>query len=135
MSSPRYDWWPYVKGMIRRYPDLLQRAQELKQTSITARLEGMPGSGRVSDPTADAALRELPDINRRELGAVQEALDELGRCRDGAKRMEMVRLVFWQRSHTLFGAAVAVGVSEITAKRWHGDLIRSVAKKFGLFVE
>ena len=20
VSSPRYDWWPYVKGMIRRYP-------------------------------------------------------------------------------------------------------------------
>lgn len=21
MSNPRYDWWGYVKGMIRRYPD------------------------------------------------------------------------------------------------------------------
>lgn len=21
MSTPRYDWWPYVKGMLRRYPD------------------------------------------------------------------------------------------------------------------
>ena len=132
MSSPRYDWWPYVKGMIRRYPDLLQRAQELKQTSITARLEGMPGSGRVSDPTADAALRELPDINRRELGAVQEALDELGRCRDGAKRMEMVRMVFWRRTHTLAGVAMQMGMSERTVRQWHRELIRSVAKKFGL---
>lgn len=22
MSKPRYDWWPYVKGMVRRYPAL-----------------------------------------------------------------------------------------------------------------
>lgn len=132
MSSPRYDWWPYVKGMIRRYPDLLQRAQELKQTSITARLEGMPGSGRVSDPTADAALRELPVINRRELEAVQEALDELGRCKDGAKRMEMVRMVFWRRTHTLAGVAMQMGMSERTIQEWHRELIRSVAKKFGL---
>ena len=22
MSNPRYDWWGYVKGMIRRYPKL-----------------------------------------------------------------------------------------------------------------
>lgn len=22
MSRPRYDWWAYVKGMIRRYPSL-----------------------------------------------------------------------------------------------------------------
>lgn len=21
MSTPRYDWWPYVKGMVRRFPD------------------------------------------------------------------------------------------------------------------
>ena len=132
MSSPRYDWWPYVKGMIRRYPDLLQRAQELKQTSITARLEGMPGSGRVSDPTADAALRELPEINRRELDAVQEALDEMGQCRDGAKRMEMVRMVFWRRTHTLAGVAMQMGMGERTVRQWHRELIRSVAKKFGL---
>lgn len=21
MSTPRYDWWPYIKGMLRRYPE------------------------------------------------------------------------------------------------------------------
>ena len=25
MSTPRYDWWPYVKGMIRRYPELCRQ--------------------------------------------------------------------------------------------------------------
>ena len=25
MSKPRYDWWSYVKGMIRRYPELRRR--------------------------------------------------------------------------------------------------------------
>ena len=28
MSTPRYDWWPYVKGMIRRYPELCRRDRD-----------------------------------------------------------------------------------------------------------
>ena len=31
MSTPRYDWWPYVKGMIRRYPELCARQEELRR--------------------------------------------------------------------------------------------------------
>lgn len=28
MSRPRYDWWPYVKGMIRRYPALAEQYEK-----------------------------------------------------------------------------------------------------------
>ena len=60
MSSPRYDWWPYVKGMIRRYPELCVRQEELRRTRMSPNLTGMPGAhGQASDPVADAALREL----------------------------------------------------------------------------
>ena len=77
MSSPRYDWWPYVKGMIRRYPELCARQEELHRTKMSPNLTGMPGAhGQASDPVADAALRELPEINRRELEAVRQAIEE-----------------------------------------------------------
>ena len=70
MSTPQYDWWPYVKGMIRRYPDLCLKEAALHDTAITANISGMPGGGKRTDKTADAALRTLPEINRRELDGV-----------------------------------------------------------------
>ncbi len=133
MSTPRYDWWPYVKGMIRRYPELCARQEELRRTKMSPNLTGMPGAhGQTSDPVADAALRELPEINRRELEAVQKAVEETRALPNGKERLEMVRLVFWKKTHTLEGAAMTCHVSYITARRWHGEFIKDVARAFGL---
>ena len=61
MSTPRYDWWPYVKGMIRRYPELCRREADLHTTAVTPNYGGAPGGhGGRSDPVANAALRSLP---------------------------------------------------------------------------
>ena len=77
MSTPRYDWWPYVKGMIRRYPELCCREADLHTTAVTPNYGGAPGGhGGRSDPVANAALRTMPEINRREMDAVRAALDE-----------------------------------------------------------
>ncbi len=71
MSRPHYGWWGYVKDIIRRYPALCAQEAALRETCISPNLSGMPhGSGAPSDPVADAALRELPEVNRRELNAV-----------------------------------------------------------------
>ena len=77
MSTPRYDWWPYVKGMIRRYPELCRREADLHTTAVTPNYGGAPGGhGGRSDPVANAALRSLPEVNRRELDAVRAAISE-----------------------------------------------------------
>ena len=132
MSTPRYDWWPYVKGMIRRYPDLCLKEAVLHDTAITANISGMPGGGKRTDKTADAALRTLPEVNRRELEAVRAALRATEKLPNGTKRLELIKLVLWKRSHTIFGASLRLGISERTAKQWHGDFIRETAKNFGL---
>lgn len=133
MSSPRYDWWPYVKGMIRRYPELCARQEELRRTKMSPNLTGMPSAhGQTSDPVADAALRELPEINRRELEAVQQAIEETRSLPNGEMRLEMVRLIFWKRTHTLEGAAMELRWSTRKLVEWHGEFIRCVAKYFGL---
>lgn len=133
MSTPRYDWWPYVKGMIRRYPELCSREADLHTTAVTPNYGGAPGGhGGRSDPVANAALRTLPEVNRRELEAVRAAIRTIEALPNGKRRMELVMLVMWRRSHTVFGAALKLGVSERTAKQWHGDFIREVAKNFGL---
>lgn len=133
MSKPRYDWWSYVKGMIRRYPELCAKEKALRETCLSPKLSGQPGGkGRASDPTADAALRELPEINRRELEAVRKAIEETRRLDTGEERLRMIRLVFWDRTHTLEGAAMKMHRCKQTVTLWHRDFIRCVAKHFGL---
>lgn len=133
MSKPRYDWWPYVKGMIRRYPELSAREAELHSTSVSSDLSGMPkGKGGTSDPTANAALRQLPEVNRREMDAVRKALEQTRQLPHGEDRIKLIRMVFWAKTHTVWGAAAKLGISERTAMGWHGDFIRLVAKNFGL---
>lgn len=132
MSTPRYDWWPYVKGMIRRYPELRLKEAALHDTAITANISGMPGGGKRTDKTADAALRTLPEVNRRELEAVRAAVNETKTQDNGNLRLELVKLYYWKRSHTLFGAAEDVHVSRSTAKRWNTEFVKLVAKNFGL---
>ena len=135
MRTTRHDWWPYVKGMIRRYPELCLKEAALHDTAITANISGMPGGGKRTDKTADAALRELPKVNRRELEAVRAAIRTTESLPSGRERMELVKLYYWKRSHTLFGAANAIHVSEKTALRWNRELILQVAKNFGLLDE
>lgn len=132
MSTPRYDWWPYVKGMIRRYPGLVEREKELHNTSISPVLSGLPRPiNSISDPTGAAALRELPEINRKEMDAVREAIEETQTMRDGSERMRMIKMAFWSGRNTLDMIALRCHISYRTAIRWHSQFIKLVAKKFG----
>ena len=133
MSWPHYGWWGYVKDIIRRYPTLCEQERALHETCISPDLSGMPrGSGTPTDPVADAALRELPEINRREMEAVRQAIAETQAMDTGEERLQMIRCVFWDKTHTLEGAAMKYYISYTTAKRWHKDFILLVAENFGL---
>jgi len=118
--------------MIRRYPNLLAEEIALHEPNITSKATGMPHTGSVSDPTAMTALRELPPVHRNELNAVRQAIEETKGLKNGDERMEMVRLIFWAKSHTVVGVAMKLHRSERTIQEWHRQFIRLVAKKYGL---
>ncbi len=132
MSSPRYDWWGYVKGMIRRYPDLKREYAALHQQSVTQNYTAMPGGGGASRSAEIVALRELPSTKQREYEAVRSALEMTAKMESGSARLKLVELVFFKKSHTLSGAAMVICYSYGAAKDFHGDFIRMVAKNFGL---
>lgn len=132
MSHNRYDWWGYCKGMIRRYPNLAEEREALQAPNLIANYSGQPHGSSVGDPTADGAGRTLPGVKEREYQAVADAINAAARKRDGRERLILVDMMFWARSHTLHGAANAIGVSYRTANRWHSEFIRAVAKNFGL---
>lgn len=133
MSRPHYGWWGYVKDIIRRYPTLCEQEKALHETCISPDLSGMPhGSGTPTDPVADAALRELPEINRREMEAVRQAIAKTLTLDTGEERLQVIRCVFWDKTHTLEGAAMKLHRCKRTIAQWHGEFIRCVAKYFGL---
>lgn len=135
LSKPRYDWWPYVKGMIRRYPALKEQYDDLHSPSMVADYSGMPHGGGGGRALESLAVRELPSTQQREYEAVRRAVEATGRYRNGADRLKVVRLVLWERSHTLEGAAQVVPCSVRHAKEWHGEFVRLVASNFGLMDE
>lgn len=132
MSKPRYDWWPYVKGMIRRYPALCERKKHLQDQSITPNYNGMPRGGGASNPTQTAALRMMTATEERELAAVSKAIRETQRMRDGVDILRLIQMLYWDRSHTVYGASAVLHKCERSAKEWHRNFIYRVAENFGL---
>lgn len=132
MSKPRYDWWPYVKGMIRRYPILAEQYQDLHSPSMTADYSGMPKDGGAGRSLEALAIRELPGTKQREYEAVRRAIEETKQYCNGADRLKVIKLVLWDRSHTLPGAALAVRCSYEQARTYHREFIYRVAEQYGL---
>lgn len=131
MSKPRYYWWGYVKAVIRHYPEALAKLEETQK--LTPAYSGQPsGSGGESRPTESAVIHFLGTTEGRECSAVMQAVEATRILPTGAERIEVIRLVYWRRTHNLLGAAMAVHVSERTARRWHGEFVRAVGRRLGL---
>ena len=81
-------------------------------------------------PTLVDRYIQRPALWERE--AVQRAIDQTEQMVDGKERLQVIDLVFFRQTHTLEGAAVLIPCSERTARRWHTDFIKAVAKEFGL---
>ena len=81
-------------------------------------------------PTLVDRYIQGPALWERE--AVQRAIDQTEQMVDGKERLQVIDLVFFRQTHTLEGAAVLIPCSERTARRWHTDFIKAVAKEFGL---
>lgn len=132
MSRPRYDWWPYVKGMIRRYPALKLELQQLQGQSITPNYSGVSVKSGTSRSTELTAIRELPTTKQREYEAVRRAIETTERMTASRDRLRIIDLVFWKRSHTLSGAALMIPCHYNTAQKYHADFILTVAAFYGL---
>lgn len=99
-----YRWWDYVRKIARAYPGLEGR--------------------ELSDPD---------DIKDRD--AVAQAIADTMKGPDGKEHMELIRYVYWnKKQHRVKDAAPRMHISEATAKRWHGEFIKAVARNRGFSV-
>lgn len=131
MSKPRYDWWNHAKGMTRRYEQLKAEMSDLHSQSMTADYSGdVHGSG-ASRTTEMVAVRELPTNKMREYEAVRRAIEATERCKNGQDKLKIIKLMYWDETHLLKGAAFEIPVSYDTAKIWHRDFLRLVGAFYG----
>lgn len=101
MSKPRARWWGYVRRILNDYPNLLANEEH------------------------------LDDNDRRELQAVAHALGKAECFAGGDMQIRIVRRVFFDKTHTLVGAAMAEHISYATAKRRQNAFILLVGKEMG----
>lgn len=136
MSNAKYDWWGYIKGVIRRYPALRAECAAIHMQSIIARYgESGRNSGGEQRKTEATAIKSLSFIKQKELESVEKAIKEARNLNSGEERIKLIDIVFWQRTHTLTGAAAQCYISERTARRWHTDFIKAVAKFYGFEIK
>lgn len=60
--------------------------------------------------------------------AVQAAIEAMERTSNGAARLNVIRMVHWDRTHTLEGAALAIPCGPATAARWQRKFFEEVAR-------
>ena len=85
---------------------------------------------RIKDSTC------LPTHKLTEVEAVRKAIDDTLMLEDGALRMRLVKLLYWDRKwHRLEDAAGDAFCSVGTARKWHRDFVYLVAAYRGLWIE
>ena len=132
MSKPRYIWWGYAKGMVRAYPELRAEYHERQNQKITREIAAAAVGTVTSRTTENTAIRQLPPAKQAEYDAVTKAVEATRRLKTGPERLSLIDMVYWKQSHTLDGAAYALGYSYENAKRFHGDFLRMVGLNRGL---
>lgn len=132
MSKYRHWWRPNVERALKQYPYLKAKKADLQAGSSTANYSGMPRSGSdVSRTTELLATRQLPPQEERLVEAVDRAIEEIGRHRDGADVLKIVDMVDFKQSHTLEDAALALYMHRMTASDKRTRFIDMVGRNMG----
>lgn len=134
MSKPRDPWWPSVQNILRGYPAMRRELAELRRAAVTPRYNSTGGGSEAGRSTEQSALRELNPARMRQYDAVSKAIRITARVKDGSGhgRNEIIRLVYFQQSHNLHGAAKKCFVSFRTAQRWQREFFDIVEEELGL---
>lgn len=117
-----------MKWVIRDYPAKCEELKSMQIMAVTPSYSPQGHGSEASRTTELVALRGFTGQKEREYEAVRQAAEETARYRDGKYRMKFIDLLFWSKTHTLEGAAMACSASYRTARRWHTDFIMLTAK-------
>lgn len=117
MSKPRYDWWSYAIRIAEKWTELRDEYEDLHTQSLTANISGMPSCRNASRAVENVALRSLPKNRQKEYDAAMFAIKEIMRKPDADRKMEIIKLRYWDKTMTTAGAGMKVGYAERSARR------------------
>ena len=134
-------WRREVKNILYHYYENLHHLQTLENNLIYAQPPHREGrrSGGLADPTAvKGMLLDKGEIGRlkQQLAAVNKLLSRLESARRDAKyKRLLLEMVYFRRTHSLYGAAAYLGIPERTAHRWNAKMLHALAEELGYFAE
>ena len=131
-------WQGHAKELLCNYTQnrdyLLNMRRDIMYSQQISGAVIRRGSG-IGDPTY--AKTEQLSHNRliemeREVTAVETLLRLLDSgCSDDDNKRELLKMVYFFGTHTLYGVAAVLAVSETTVKRWNSRMLRQIAINMG----
>lgn len=131
MSRRDYPWWGDVKRLIEQYPELKEAMRDQLPAAATAQYGSLTPQSAPGRALESLVVKRLSRREAAEIEAVEAAIRETARKPTGEARLAIIDLVYWRKSHRLYGAAMEIGYSEIQAKRYSAEFIRLVAFYLG----
>jgi hypothetical protein len=110
---------------LRMYPRLIKRRGQAKITPDYNGVAVQHGASRVTENVALAS--SLTEAEERIVNAVEFALQIQAHNHTAAQRLKVTQLVYFRRTHTLIGAAMAVEYNINSVKLWNTELLKDVA--------
>lgn len=120
--KPQDTWRRRARTAARDYPGLKAAERELREVRITPTFDNESAHGSFRS-TEDAAIRELPPAQQRQLEAVENALRAMSSLANAEDRQKLIQLIYFNGRFTLDGAALEIPVSVQTAKLWSNDFL------------
>lgn len=132
-------WRKDAKNILYNYPANQRYLRQLERELIYAQAprREVRRRGGMADPTAFKGIQldqgELGQL-RRQQEAVERLLERLDAARRDAKyKRLLLEMVYFRRSHSLYGAAAYLGIPERTAHRWNAKMLYALAEELGYF--
>ena len=120
-------WKSEARNALRLYPKVKRRQSETADMKITPAYGGTAVSHSASRTTENVALRStLTPHEENVISAVAFMMRMQSAYPNGQERMRMIKLVYFQRTHTLEGAAMECNYSDRTIKRWNMEILTAV---------
>ena len=136
-------WKKHVKDLLFDYEqnkaDLDYLLQDLEGSCLSAQsISGMPRGGGTSDPTHDKAMELIHNRPTERLCFLEKAVNAVDRAIaiterkiDGAAMVRVFKMVYFDRTHTLYGAGISVPISEREARNWNTEFIKLLGQIMG----
>lgn len=131
-------WIDKARDVAKEYK---RNCQELRQIEESLQMSANSSGGsavmssKISKPVEAAVERKMMQVRylylQQAVCAVEEAMESVLRKPQGDLTIKLFNMVYYDRSHTLYGAAQVLNLTERTAKRYNRFFLKIIAESMG----